>query len=657
MFRVALCNLPFAAFHIPSIGLTQIKQVVDARCGEEVETRILYLSLDFARYMGIELYEQIGSSGQHLNAGFAEWFFRQQAFPGLEDNTEAYFARYYPGHDAADRRFRETVLAKRQGLGAELDRVIDRHQLDRYDLVGSTTMFFENLVAIAIARRLKARRPEIVTVMGGSNCESPSGEQIIRQVDAIDYVFSGSALVSFPELVENCRRGHRERNDGLNGVFSRANQGRGIGARGDELDIDTPIALDYGPFLDDLAQAFPEYEIDAVLPFETSRGCWWGERAHCTFCGLNKMGMAYRAMRPDLAIELIRSLFRFTDRSKLLMCVDNILQHRYVQDVFPYLDTPPGTSIFYQLKANLKEHEVAAMARAGVQRITPGFESLATSTLDLMDKGVTAFHNLQVMKYCALYDVYPGWNLLVGSPGEGEEVYAKYLDDLPKLVHLPAPQALFSIHFNRYSPYFTRAGDYGLELHPLDYYEMVYPFPAEVIADLAYDFADHNLDAPYLHALSRWIDRLKERVAYWQMRARGTDQGLPPKLFLRERDGRTLIYDSRDGEAREYEISSAARQLLGFLSEPKKVGSLPGALGDLPGFDADRELALLDEKGLLFAEEGKVMSLVLPSEPPPMTYRSSGLRVDKRLRKPAPAEPPALLPISRQTRRVSRVGA
>ena len=34
---------------------------------------------------------------------------------------------------------------------------------------------------------------------------------------------------------------------------------------------------------------------------ETSRGCWWGERSHCTFCGLNGMGMTYRSKNSVLA--------------------------------------------------------------------------------------------------------------------------------------------------------------------------------------------------------------------------------------------------------------------------------------------------------------------------------------------------------------------
>jgi ribosomal peptide maturation radical SAM protein 1 len=655
MLKIVLLNLPFAAYHLPSIGLTQIKSVVDQQFSDQVDLRLAYANMDFAAWIGPDLYERLGGSGEHLQSGFPEWFFREAAFPGAPDNTEEYFGRYYPSHSEGARQFRRAILEKRREVGTVLDGLVDRYALDRADVVGFTSMFFENSVAFALARRIKARNPGVITVLGGATSESPSGEEFVRHVEALDFVFSGPGLQTFPRFVENLLRGEPERNHEIPGVLSRRSLENGISPMGEELDINVPVALDYGPFLDALAETFPDWDVKAALPFETSRGCWWGERSHCTFCGLNKTTMGYRAMRPDLAVELIRSLFPYADRASVLLCVDNILQRRYVQDVFPYLDTPSGLPIFYQLKANLNEGEVEAMSRAGVKLITPGFESLSTPTLKLMEKGVTAFHNLQVMKYCSLHDVHPGWNILVGSPGESEETYAKYVRDLPLLVHLPAPQGLFSIHFNRYSPYFTKAREFGLELQPLDYYAMVYPFPAEVIANIAYDFADHNLDAEYLLALAKWIDPVRERVEQWQQRWQDGDEGLPPRLFFRELPGGEVrIYDSRFGEAREYSVSPAVHRLLTHLNEPRRTASLAGELGHVEGLDLDRDLAFLQERGLVFPEGEKLMSLVLRREPPPMTYRARALSVH---RTPKRAAEPAIVPIARVARRVVRPGA
>src|SRR5262249_34381776 len=161
----------------------------------------------------------------------------------------------------------------------------------------------------ALAKKLKAWRRDLVVAMGGANCESPMGEEIARHVPSIDYVFSGPALLSFPELVAGCLAGDPARVTGLNGGFTRDPSAaeEPLGTLGDELDIDAEIPLDYGPFLASFERAFvlagegDEREVRPILLFETSRGCWWGERAHCTFCGLNGSTMSYRAMAPERA--------------------------------------------------------------------------------------------------------------------------------------------------------------------------------------------------------------------------------------------------------------------------------------------------------------------------------------------------------------------
>src|SRR5262245_66594438 len=124
----------------------------------------------------------------------------------------------------------------------------------------------------------------------------------------------------------------------------------GAGAIGEELSIDSPIELNYEPFLDVLRNNFPDGEVKPVLLFETSRGCWWGQRAHCTFCGLNGESMAYRSMRPEMALERFHEMFSFADRYSVFQSVDNILPKNYLTDVFPLLSAPNNINVFYEVK-------------------------------------------------------------------------------------------------------------------------------------------------------------------------------------------------------------------------------------------------------------------------------------------------------------------
>ena len=44
-----------------------------------------------------------------------------------------------------------------------------------------------------------------------------------------------------------------------------------------------------------------------ALPVESSRGCWWGQKSHCTFCGLNGEGMRFRP-RARSGVERVHEL-------------------------------------------------------------------------------------------------------------------------------------------------------------------------------------------------------------------------------------------------------------------------------------------------------------------------------------------------------------
>jgi ribosomal peptide maturation radical SAM protein 1 len=381
----------------------------------------------------------------------------------------------------------------------------------------------------------------------------------------------------------------------------------GPDAIGEELSIEVPVELDYAPFLRTLEENFPNNDIAPILLFETSRGCWWGERAHCTFCGLNGTSMAYRAMSPDLALRQFDSLFQFAPKVSRLDAVDNILPKNYISEVLPFVKTPETVSMFYEVKADLSEADVEVLANARIKFIQPGIESLATSTLKLMKKGTSAFRNLCLLKFCAIYEVEPGWNLLVGFPGEGEDVYQMYVNNLHLLTHLPPPTGVYPVRFDRYSPYFMKATEYKLELQPLDFYPLIYPFPEESLEQLAYYFSDTRIGADYALAVSKWIGRLKEKVAQWQ--GRWTNGGPPPQLFLRKHEDENVIYDSRYGKGVEYAIPDISAGILHSVEiKPKDLVDLGR---EFSGFDAAKEIAYLQEKGLVFEEKGRYLSVAL----------------------------------------------
>lgn len=612
MFKIALINMPFANLQMPSIALTQLKSVVESRFPDQVAVDVLYLNHDCAHYFGKDLYGKILGSAEAQNSGLGDWMFRQTAFPDRANNVTLYLSRYFPLQNAEMNSLKSAILEKRRGLERFLDSLITKYGLDQVDIVGFTSMFMQNVASFSLARKIKERNPKCVVVMGGANCESPMGQVIAKHVDAVDYVFSGPGLKTFPDFVEHVMSGDAYKLGLIKGVFNKKNVifQSGPDAIGEELSIDVPVDLDYAPFLRALDENFPNNEIEPILLFETSRGCWWGERAHCTFCGLNGTTMGYRAMAPELALKQFDSLFQFAPRVARLDAVDNILPRNYISEVLPYVNTPESVSMFYEVKADLSESDMEVLAKARVKFIQPGIESLATSTLKLMKKGTSAFGNLRLLKFCATYEIEPGWNLLIGFPGEGEDVYEMYVNNLPLLSHLPPPTGVYPVRFDRYSPYFVKAEEYGLDLQPLDYYSLIYPFAEEELAQLAYYFTDTRIGADYALAASKWIGRLREKVQRWKNA--WSNGGLPPQLSMREEGDEFVIYDSRSGKAEEYAISNVhARMLRSMELKPKDPIDLARELSSMPGIDAAKELAYLQEKGLVFEEKGRFLTVAL----------------------------------------------
>lgn len=607
MLKISLINMPFADLWFPSIALTQLKHVLEERFGQDVRVRILYLNQDIAQHFGVRLYCYISNSLDTNMAALGDWLFRNLAFPGIEENVQTYFQRCFPGEDPATLSKKQTILRKRKGLATFLDRLIAKYSLDSEDLVGFTSMFCQNVASFAMAQRLKNRNPDIITVVGGANCEAPMGPKLAQHIPQLDYVFSGPGLISFPAFVATCLKG-KPSTEGIRGVFSKENSAvpaGGVDALGEELPIDHYVPLDYRSFLDTLAGNFAASEISPVLTFETSRGCWWGQKAHCTFCGLNGGTMAYRAMSPDKAITLFEDLFQYAPSCTLFNAVDNILPKNYLKDVLPHINPPENVELFYEVKADLSRADVEILARAHVKRIQPGIESLTTSTLKLMRKGTTAFQNLVLLKNCLACGVQPEWNLLIGFPGEREEVFKKYVAVLRHFVHLPPPSDAFHVRFDRYSPYFVEAEKYGLDLHPSDFYSFIYPFDKQVLQNIAYYFSDHNYGAEYIASVSAWSAAVRTQIMNW--RSRWQNRSVPPILEWREKADARVVYDSRSGTVIEHEVDGNASLLLHHLERARSLADIQGTFGD---FDTVGTLKDLQEKGLVFEEDNRYLSLI-----------------------------------------------
>lgn len=615
-YRVLLINPPWAAAHAPSIAIEQLATVLDEHAELQCAADVRYLNHAFGRWVGYEPYAFVSGRMESHNAGFGEWFFRAAAFGDQLDNWTAYRKRYV-AHLPAELRtmLDELVALKRPSVEAWLDAWLTGMQVEDYFAVGITSMFQQTAAGLAIARLVKKRCPSIRVIMGGANCEGPMGAELIHAFRDLDFVCCGHALQSFPRLIGALIAGDSEAAERTDGVLTRRNCRpssetgskpalSGISDLGSERPLDEVVEPNYEAFLNSYADHFADSGTRPELFFETSRGCWWGQRAHCTFCGLNGGTMAYRAMASDRARDhLDRLLGRYSGRVQRFSAVDNILPKEYVRELFGDFRSPEGVSIFYEVKADLGRAALRTLAAAGVTEVQPGIEALFTPTLKLMRKGTTSMHNVSFLDDCRQLDVLPAWNLLVGFPGETDEAYEHYMRVLPDLTHLPPPFGVFPVRFDRFSPYFVQAESYGLELEPLEFYAFIYPLRPQVLDQLAYYFKDRNYRADYIQAVARWIGPLSKLVAHWHVRYNGRD-GLPRSVLCGERgpDERWTVNDGRSGKTERWTADADTSELIDRLQRPMSTDSIPEQLKSA--------LESLRARHLVFEERDRVLSLV-----------------------------------------------
>jgi len=633
---IKLINMPFADVNIPSIALPQLRSVITSAFGGKVKSDIHYLNHDFVNYLLPRHYNYISNSKNSNNSGFGDWFFSAAAFPERTDNTAEYIERYqYILGVSYLEKFGGFLQQKRLGIPAFLDTLIDEYHLLDADIVGLTSMFMQNAANLALARRIKDRKREVIIVMGGANCETVMGREMSKRFDVIDYTFSGPALMSFQKFVGSLLEEPRRSPKGIRGVFAKAKaiavdalgemmsddiadtaeSFENSALIGEELPIQACVSLDYDSFLESHEKFFKAPAAGVALLFETSRGCWWGEKAHCTFCGLNGTGMSYRAMTSDSALQHINEIIdRYGDRVKYYSCVDNIMPREYIPGIFAKISLRPDITIFYEVKADLTAEDMEILSKAQVKEIQPGIEALATSTLKLMRKGTSVFGNIRFLQNSRIYGIRIGWNLLIGFPGEEESVYEKYYRDIPLLHHLQPPSGVFSVRFDRYSPYFTHPEKYHLDLHPLDYYSFVYPFDEGVISRIAYFFSDHNFDAPYIINSSKWLTRLEQRIQAWKELWSAAPNGYP-KLHFSATDGHPGVVDSRSGESKTISISDTEYNILIGFDQKKNISGLASQLTGISLENIEQGIKRLQNLGFLFEENGTYMNLVFKQDP------------------------------------------
>ncbi|MHA1973714.1 MAG: RiPP maturation radical SAM C-methyltransferase [Candidatus Hodarchaeales archaeon] len=555
-YDVLLIQPPFGSIDMPSLGLSTINAVLKAN---QISSKVIYSNMIYTRLLDQKfpgLYHRLGLVQSTSLAG--EWVFASKAFNSDNLMNKEYLQGYYETGVVVPMlgdivEISEIEMAKTK-VDPFIKQIIELIVSYNPKIVGFSSLFQQTCSSIAIAQKIKEKIPKVITVLGGSNFLDPMSIAITEvTTDIIDYIFEGEAEFEFLEFCQRIIE-NKEAFDSNKRVIKCQ----------PVMNLDSLPIPDYNDYFEQLEEY--KIKLEAIkLPFESSRGCWWGERVNCLFCGLNGMTIQYRRKSNARIIEEIEHLTQKYD-VQYLQATDNIMPQDLPASLYSNYKPPARLkTIYYEVKPTLNFDQLSYLEKSAVNSLQPGLESLNDHLLKLLRKGITGTNNIRFLRDCKTLGIRTDWNLLYAIPGETVDDYYDIMRIIPKISHLRPPDYIGPINIQRFSPLFNEPEKYGIKnIRPVKSYSYVFPKETN-LNDLALYF-DGEFDTIFKGELKK---KFYNEVEMWRNKWKS---GEPPTLqMIKLTKDFYLVEDSRSGEAKVRVLTRFYYSVLTRLREPKMI--------------------------------------------------------------------------------------
>ncbi len=594
--------MPWQSLEYPSLACGILHAVAE-RAGWSATQ--LYANLRWAKYL------EAVTNGRFALADYSllcdkyvadlagDWVF-SVSLPGSTVAGAAAYRRLFKG-PASD--FERICLAREHAAAFIDDLAADIVKAKPTVLALSST-FTQNTACLSLAAAVKAKDPAIITVLGGGNCDGPQGIALHRSYAFLDFVVRGEGEVALALLLKAVSAGSDFA--AIPNLCWRADERSMVNAEAEPDNLESAPIPHFDAYFAELNANGLQAFVHPHLVMETARGCWWGEKHHCTFCGLNGSTMAFRSKPPDQAFDELSHLVR---KHAVLDCIitDNILDARYFGSLLPRIaEAGWDLRIQYEIKANIKPEQAQLMRAAGIVHVQPGIESLSSRVLRLMDKGITGCRNVQALRDLEVAGITVSWNYLIGFPGEEPEDYTNIIEQIPRLYHLQPPRGgVTRVSLQRFSPFFKKPELGFAQRWPHPAYKVVYGLDDGALEDLAFFYSSpqHGISPSLEAALQRAIDS-------WAVAYEGGSS-----LVWHERDGGAIVIEDQRvmGLSKTHVLDRPEeRAMHSLLRSSSKVKFLKSRTQEASGASATGVEAAFERLcglGLAFVEDSQAVGV------------------------------------------------
>jgi ribosomal peptide maturation radical SAM protein 1 len=614
---VVLVSLPWTNLNQPSLGLGILHALLTQ---EGVACRVLHLNLFLLEHLKATTYYALSMEyalNDFLFSGVLdpEVSRKQQQWLRLKTSTLLATGLIdYRKYEGLDGVVEKLLRLRQEVVPTWLARWADEISNSDATLVGMTCMFDQTVASLALAHLVKQRSPEKLIALGGYAVRSPTGEAVMRAFPFIDAICTGEGESAIVPLAR-ASVGEVPLRKVPNILYRSGDESVQATTVAPQVDLNTRPPPNYDDFFADVRSLAEVYRVEVAvqgLPVEDSRGCWWGQKKHCVFCGIHDADMAYRSLEAARLLEVMDELaeryeiksFRFSGY---------ILPHQYFTTLMPLLVSRGRPyKISCEMKSNITAEKFALLAAAGFDEVQPGIESFSSDVLRKMDKGVSATQNVYTMLLGKRHGIVVHWNLIYGLPDDDVREISAMRQALPRLVHLRAPASRCPIQITRYAPLQADPARFGIPrpvYHPA--YDLV--FSPDYLRKTGFDLHDFSyyFERPFENSprLNRLYVEMERIVDAWKC----LEAKREVSLWYEEQLDGLNIFDSRTEPSSETRLTPLESTVYRLTNAPIAIGTLrQRCLALMEDAEFDRSLERLDQLSLIFQEGGLVVGLALP---------------------------------------------
>ncbi len=419
---ICMCEPFILPGFLPTLGTPTLKQVLtDAG----FTARIFYPSVRLFAENRLQENPLILSAIDNIPLQFSEYLFTD-----ADPDTAARYVLTTLKQEG-NQELLQQIQALRQQAFRLLEELADDIADAQPRVLCHSLTFGDYNFAARLFRAVKDRLPDIHILVGGSCCTPEVSRELLTVIPGIDAVVCDETYDATVAAVRDILQGLPPSGPHLTTHTTVAE------SCGKLRDLNTLPPPDFDDFIQTLDLLKNPTEA-VILPYEISRGCWWGEKHPCAMCGYFGNQRCFIIKSPEKAARELQLLkqkyhtayFRLTDLVQPQRDYLAQLKEHGMEDTF---------RLFWEMRPNVTESDIALLRSIGLFYAQTGLESLSTQELKYIGKGTTAVNNIAVLRHCATYRIHVVWNFLYGFREDHRSWYEEAMQIMPRLYHLQPP--------------------------------------------------------------------------------------------------------------------------------------------------------------------------------------------------------------------------